>query len=224
MMRSRQMTIFRPEMHFMKALVFVLAMMLTAGAASAQSASADQQREQRLKWWRDARFGMFIHWGLYAVPAGEWKGQPVEGIGEWIMNHAKIPVREYEQLAKQFNPVKFNADEWVAVAKNAGAKYIVITAKHHDGFAMFASKASKYNIVDATPFHRDPMKELAAACQRAGIKLCFYYSQSQDWHEPDGIGNTWDWPDESKKNFQSSSRPRSSRRFASCLPITVRSV
>ena len=97
--------------------------------------------------------------------------------------------------------MKFNADEWVAVAKNAGAKYIAITSKHHDGFAMYGSKVSRYNIVDATPFHRDPMKELAAACQRAGIKLCFYYSQTQDWHEPDGNGNTWDWPDESKKNF-----------------------
>ncbi len=144
---------------------------------------------------------MFIHWGLYAIPAGEWKGKPVEGIGEWVMNHAKIPVGEYEQLAKQFNPVKFNADEWVSIAKNAGMKYIVITSKHHDGFAMFGSKVSPYNVVDATPFHRDPMKELAAACQKAGIKLSFYYSQSQDWHEPDAIGNTWDFPDESKKDF-----------------------
>jgi alpha-L-fucosidase len=117
------------------------------------------------------------------------------------MNRAKIPVATYEQLAAQFNPVKFNADEWVAVAKSAGAKYIVITSKHHDGFAMYGSKVSKYNIVDATPFHRDPMKELAGACQRGGIRLCFYYSQTQDWHEPDGNGNTWDWPDESKKDF-----------------------
>jgi len=139
---------------------------------------------------------MFIHWGLYSVPAGEWKGKPIAGLGEWIMNRAKIPVAEYEQLAKQFNPVKFNADEWVAVARSAGAKYIVITSKHHDGFAMYGSKVSRHNIVDATPFHRDPMKELAAACQKAGIKLCFYYSQTQDWHEPDGNGNTWDWPDE----------------------------
>src|SRR5690349_6096635 len=90
-----------------------------------------------LEWWRQARFGMFIHWGLYAIPAGEWKGKPIPGIGEWIMNRAKIPVTEYEHLAAQFNPVKFNADEWVAVAKNAGMKYIVITSKHHDGFAMF---------------------------------------------------------------------------------------
>ena len=144
---------------------------------------------------------MFIHWGLYAVPAGIWDGKDVPGIGEWIMNHAKIPVAEYEKLAAKFNPVRFNADQWVSVAKNAGMKYIVITAKHHDGFAMFKSQASKYNIVDATPFHRDPMRELAAACARQGIRLCFYYSQTQDWHEPDGIGNTWDFPDESKKDF-----------------------
>lgn len=175
---------------------------VTVAILGAQTPGADPAREKRLEWWREARFGMFIHWGLYAIPAGEWKGQQIDGIGEWIMNHAKIPVAEYEKLASQFDPVKFNADAWVAVAKNAGMKYIVITSKHHDGFAMFGSKASKYNIVDATPFHRDPMKELAAACHRAGIKLCFYYSQSQDWHEKDAIGNTWDWPDDSQKDFQ----------------------
>lgn len=179
----------------------VLAILALAVPLVSDTSSTEEQRQKRLEWWREARFGMFIHWGLYAVPAGAWKGEPVKGPGEWIMNRAKIPVAEYEQLAKQFNPVKFNADEWVAIAKNAGMKYIVITAKHHDGFAMFGSAASRYNIVDATPFHRDPMKELAAACRRAGIKLCFYYSQTQDWHEPDAVGNIWDFPDESKKNF-----------------------
>src|SRR5712691_3892120 len=191
-------------------LVLVSAISLCGQAAPAekQSAPAQQPAKQakqapnpRLDWWRQARFGMFIHWGLYAIPAGEWKGKPIAGIGEWIMNRAKIPVTEYEQLAKQFNPTKFNADQWVSIAKNAGMKYIVITSKHHDGFAMYGSKVSKYNIVDATPFHRDPLKELSVACRKAGIKLCFYYSQTQDWHEPDGNGNTWDWPDESKKNF-----------------------
>jgi alpha-L-fucosidase len=161
----------------------------------------DAERQRRLEWWRDARFGMFIHWGLYAVPAGEWNGKEVPGAGEWIMNHAKIPIAEYEKLAAKFNPVRFDAEQWVAVAKNAGAKYIVITAKHHDGFAMFGSKVSKYNVVDATPYHHDPMKDLAVACQRQGIRLCFYYSQTQDWHEPDAAGNTWDFPDESKKDF-----------------------
>src|SRR5215831_9154535 len=107
---------------------------------------------QRLAWWRDAHFGMFIHWGLYAIPAGEWKGQQIPGIGEWIMNRAKIPVREYEQLARQFNPVKFNAEAWVQMAQDAGMKYMVITSKHHDGFAMYRSAVSKYNVFDATPF------------------------------------------------------------------------
>jgi len=163
--------------------------------------SSKDIRDSRLQWWREARFGMFIHWGVYSVPAGEWKGQPVAGLGEWIMNHAQIHVPEYEQLAKQFDPEKFDAEAWVKIAKDAGMKYIVITSKHHDGFAMFGSKVSKYNIVDATPFKRDPMKELAAACQKAGIKLCFYYSHAQDWHEPDAAGNNWDFPDETKKNF-----------------------
>jgi alpha-L-fucosidase len=157
---------------------------------------------QRLQWWTEARFGMFVHWGIYSIPAGEWHSQPVAGLGEWIMNRGKIPVRDYEKLAAQFNPEKFNADEWVQTAKRAGMKYLTITSKHHDGFAMFGSKVSTYNIVDATPFHRDAMKELAAACQRGGIKLCFYYSQTQDWHEPDAVGNDWDWPDDNRKNFQ----------------------
>ncbi len=135
-------------------------------ASAARTSNDDAERERRLKWFREARFGLFIHWGVYAVPAGEWKGKLVPGIGEWIMNRAKIPVREYEQLAPQFNPVKFDADEWVRMAKDAGMKYIVITAKHHDGFAMYHSKASSFNIVDATPFKRDPLKELAAAAQK----------------------------------------------------------
>src|SRR3981189_2204781 len=136
------------------------ALALTMASSCAQT-SAEQARDKRLQWWREARFGMFIHWGLYAIPAGEWKGQPVAGIGEWIMNRAKIPVKEYKQLASQFNPTQFDAETWVKMAEEAGMKYIVITSKHHDGFAMYGSKVSKYNIVDATPFHRDPLKEPA---------------------------------------------------------------
>jgi alpha-L-fucosidase len=154
-----------------------------------------------MKWFREAKFGLFIHWGLYCIPAGEWKGQAIPGIGEWIMNRAKIPVKEYEQLATQFNPVKFNAEEWVKMAEDAGMKYIVITSKHHDGFAMYHSQVSKYNIYDATTFHRDPIKELSQAAARHHIRFGVYYSQVQDWHEPDANGNTWDWPDDSKKDF-----------------------
>lgn len=152
------------------------------------------------KWWKEAKFGMFIHWGLYSQLAGEWKGQKVKGIGEWIMKRLNISVEEYEKIAEEFNPVDFNADEWVSLAKETGMKYIVITAKHHDGFAMYHSKCSKYNIVDATPFKRDPMKELADKCEKAGIKLCFYYSQAQDWHDPNGYGYG-PVPDE-EKNFK----------------------
>jgi alpha-L-fucosidase len=179
----------------------VATILLFSTSATLATAADEAARAKRLEWWRDARFGMFIHWGLYAVPEGQWKGQPIAGLGEWIMNRAKIPVAEYELLTKQFNPVKFNAEEIVRIAKDAGMKYITITAKHHDGFAMFKSAASKYNIVDATPFRRDVLKELAAACQKGGLKLCFYYSQTQDWYEPDADGNTWDFPDESKKDF-----------------------
>ena len=160
-----------------------------------------KSQDEKMKWFRDAKFGLFIHWGLYSVPAGEWKGQPVAGIGEWIMNRAKIPVKEYEQLAGQFNPTQFNAEAWVQMAQDAGMKYMVITSKHHDGFAMFGSKVSPYNIVDATPFHRDPLKELVAAAARHHMPFGFYYSQSQDWHEPNGAGNTWDFGPDDKKDY-----------------------
>jgi len=141
-------------------------------------------KDERMEWWRQARFGMFIHWGLYAVPAGEWKGEKISGIGEWIMERAKIPVSEYEQLAKQFNPVKFDAEEWVLIAKNAGMKYIVITSKHHDGFCLWDTKYTDYDVIDATPFKRDILAELAAECRKQGIRLCFYHS-IMDWHHPD---------------------------------------
>ena len=139
---------------------------------------------ERMNWWRNDRFGMFIHWGLYAVPAGEWKGGKVQGIGEWIMENGHIPVSEYEQLAKQFNPVKFDAEQWVQIAKNAGMKYIVITSKHHDGFCLWNTKYTDYDVVDATPFKRDILGELAQECRKQGIRLCFYHS-IMDWHHPD---------------------------------------
>jgi alpha-L-fucosidase len=142
--------------------------------------------DQRMKWWREARFGMFIHWGVYSVPAGTYHGEQSKHIGEWIMRDFNIPTAEYAEYAKHFNPVEFNADDIVSIAKNAGMRYIVITAKHHDGFAMFHSKSSPFNIYDATPFKRDPLAELAVACKKQGIKLGFYYSQAQDWNHPGG--------------------------------------
>ena len=160
----------------------------------------DARHAPRLEWFRAGRFGMFIHWGLYAIPDGEWQGQQIPGIGEWLMLRARVPVVEYERLASQFNPVKFDAEAWASLAAEAGAKYVVITAKHHDGFCMFKSDVTSYNIVDATPFGRDPMPELAEACRRHGLRFCFYYSQTQDWHHPDGDGNDWDY-DESAKDF-----------------------
>jgi alpha-L-fucosidase len=191
--------------HAVAAFILLVSLAVISVASAVQApARPGETPEQaaKMKWFREARFGLFIHWGLYAIPAGEWKGALIPGIGEWIMNRAKIPVKEYEQLAQRFNPVKFNADEWVQLAVDAGMKYIVITSKHHDGFAMYGSKVSAYNIVDATPFKRDPLKELAAACAKRNIRLGFYYSQAQDWHEPNGAGNTWDFlADETKKDF-----------------------
>jgi alpha-L-fucosidase len=151
------------------------------------------ERDARMAWWRDARFGMFIHWGVYSVPAGTYQGKQIPGIGEWIMNHGKIPMADYREYARQFDPTNFNAERWVKMARKAGIKYIVITAKHHDGFAMFDSKASDWNIVQATPYAHDPLKDLAAACQKEGIRLGFYYSQAQDWNNGGAAaGGKWD--------------------------------
>jgi alpha-L-fucosidase len=167
---------------FLSALFALTLLSLTCFAQSAP----DTSHENRMQWWRDARFGMFIHWGVYAVPAGTYKGKKINRIGEWIMNRGKIPVAEYQAFAKEFNPVHYNPDEWVRMAKDAGMKYIVITAKHHDGFALFDSKASKWDMVDATPYGKDLLKPLAAACKKYGIRLGFYYSQAQDWNNPGG--------------------------------------
>jgi alpha-L-fucosidase len=164
-----------------------------------------EQVARRLEWWSDARFGMFIHWGLYSQDGCFYKG--TNGGSEHMMQHLKIPLAEYAKIADDFNPTNFNADEWVRVAKDAGMKYIVITSKHHDGFAMYNSPSSDYNIVARTPWKRDPVRELAAACRRQGLRFCVYYSLGRDWSDPDvptraGYrSNTWDWPDESKKVF-----------------------
>jgi alpha-L-fucosidase len=144
-------------------------------------------KDERMKWWREAKFGMFIHWGVYAQFAGVYKGhEQRRGGAEWIMNRSKIPVAEYQEMAKSFNPVKYDPDAWVKMAKDAGMKYIIITAKHHDGFALFNSKASKWDITDATPYGKDLLRPLAEACKKQGMKLGFYYSQAQDWNNPGG--------------------------------------
>ncbi|WP_421940104.1 alpha-L-fucosidase [Pedobacter sp.] len=177
---------------------------LYAGVANAQQA---QSKEDRMKWWREARFGMFIHFGVYAQLAGEYQGhQQTRGGAEWIMNRMKVPVAEYKSIAKQFNPSQFNADDWVRMAKDAGMKYLVITAKHHDGFALFDSKASDWDIADATPYKKDLLKPLAEACKKYGIKLGFYYSQAQDWGNAGGsaarklMAEGWQNPDSTQIN------------------------
>ena len=146
----------------------------TAQVATSGAEAVPAERLAAREWFRDAKLGMFVHWGVYSQL----------GAGEWAMNDKSIPIAQYEWLASAFNPVKFDAKEWVAIAKQAGARYITITSRHHDGFSMFASVASRYNIVDHTPFKRDPLKELADECQRQGIKLFFYYSQL-DWRHQD---------------------------------------
>ncbi len=194
---------------FISLLRFLPAILLLVGtivppAATAQVAGmppTPKSQDEKMAWFREGKFGLFIHWGLYAIPAGEWKGRRSPGIGEWVMHRMKIPVREYEQLAVQFNPFKFDAEEWVKMAEDAGMKYIVITSKHHDGFAMYRSRVSPYNVFDATPFKRDVLKELADACAKRGMRFGFYYSQAQDWHDPNGAGNTWDFGPDEKKDF-----------------------
>ena len=159
--------------------------------------------DTRMEWWRDARFGMFIHWGPYAVPAGEYQGETVRGVGEWIMNSGQIPIPEYEAFAAQFNPVLFDAEEWVRVAKDAGMKYIIITSKHHDGFGIWDSEVSDYDIMDAAPFGRDILRELSDAAREAGIPLGFYHS-IMDWHHPDAQGPhypTYNTGEKSNPNF-----------------------
>ncbi len=157
------------------------------------SGESPAHRDARMKWWREARFGMIIHWGLYSIPAGTWQGRPVGGIGEWIMNNGHIPLNDYARLASQFNPRRYDADAWVRTARDAGMKYIIITAKHHDGFALFQSAASAYNVVDATPYHHDPLKDLVDACRKYGVRIGFYYSQAQDWHHPGGAARRGKW-------------------------------
>ncbi len=166
------------------------------------------------EWFGEAKFGMMIHFGLYSLLGGEWKGQRMESIGEWIQSKYRIPNREYGELTRAFNPILFNAEEWVITAKNAGMQYLVVTSKHHDGFCLFDSEYDNYNCKSGTPFGRDMITEIAEACYKHGLKLGLYYSQELDWHEPNGGGyiaehpnlgmswtNDWDFPDNDKKDY-----------------------
>jgi len=158
--------------------------------------------QDKMKWWKDAKFGMFIHWGLYSIPAGEWKGTKTK-IGEtteWIQTYMKIPVDDYKALAAQFNPTQFNADEFVRIAKDAGMKYMVLTSKHHEGFAMFKS-SDPFNVVDATPYKRDIVKALSEACKKQGMHFGLYYSQAQDWNHPGGIECAGHWDKAQEGSF-----------------------
>jgi alpha-L-fucosidase len=162
--------------------------------------TASGRTHPNIQWFKEAKFGLFIHWGLYSELAGTWKGKKYYGSGEWLMLQGRIPASEYAQAAQDFNPVDFNADQWTQLARDAGIRYMVITAKHHEGFAMFDSKWSDFTIVKSTPYKKDPMKALAEAARRRGIQFGFYYSQFLDWHEPNGGGNKWDF-DETKKDY-----------------------
>ena len=199
-------------------LILILAMMAGMPPVQAQTSlvtptETPAQRDARMAWWHEAKFGMFIHWGVYSEAGGEWKG--TTNYAEWLQFEAKIPIAEYTDLARKFDPQKFDAEAWVKAAKDAGMKYLVITAKHHDGFAMYDSPSDPYNIMKVTPFKRDPIKELAGACRQQGIRFCVYYSLGRDWHDPDVPTGTpgsksWppgcrsnltDFPDENKKDF-----------------------
>ena len=191
---------------------------MSLAATGAFGAGGETKLDAAKRWFKEAQYGMMVHWGLYSLIGGEWKGRRMDNryIGEWAQQYFRIPNAEYAALAKAFNPILFNADEWVQLARDAGMKYLVFTSKHHDGFAMFRSKVSKFNIVDATPFGRDVVGELAEACRKHGLKLGLYYSQDLDWHERGGGGfsegktwcdgaaywtNNWDFKDVTRADF-----------------------
>jgi len=175
----------RPD-YITRPLTLAACLLLAAVAACAQD---------RLAWFREAKFGLFVHWGPYSLLAGEWKGQrvPPNHNAEWIMERFRIPVGEYREAARAFRPERFDARAWARLARQAGMKYLVYTAKHHDGFAMYRSAVSRYNIVEWGGFGRDPLKELEAACREEGVRLCVYYSHREDWDDPDAYGNHWDY-------------------------------
>ena len=167
-------------------------------SADPHAGETPAQRDARMSWWREAKFGMFIHWGVYAVPAGTYHGKKVNDIGEWIMLRGKIPVAEYRAYSKEFNPVKYRPADWARLARDAGMRYMVVTSKHHDGFALFPSEVSQWDVADATPYGKDLIGPLAEAARGEGLKFGLYYSQAQDWTHPGGAkmsmkeGEGWD--------------------------------
>ena len=195
-------------------LVFLLFCGCSAKKDNTSQDTAPANEKKIPEWFTNGKFGMFIHWGPYSVLAGEWKGKRIEqgDIAEWIMKRFEIPLEEYQKIAATFNPVKFDAKEWVDLAKSTGMKYMIITSKHHDGFAMYNSDVSDYNIVDYTPFGRDPIKELSEACARENIKFGVYYSHREDWSHRYAYGNTWDF-DSSQTNLDTMDHPELFRKY-----------
>ena len=178
----------------MKKIILYTVLWMVANSPVMSQSNISSADSSKMSWWKDAKFGMFIHWGVYSALAGTFEGKKIPGIGEWIMNRGKIPTAKYKSYARQFNPVKYNPDAWVKMAKDAGMKYIVITSKHHDGFALFNSTVTDWDVVDATPYGKDLLKPLVEACHKQGMRIGFYYSQAQDWNHPGGaaIGGHWD--------------------------------
>jgi len=178
------------------ALLMLLMMACNTTPKTEAASEVEIDKDERMEWWREAKFGLFIHWGVYAVPAGKY-GENT-GYGEWIMHSAKIPSAEYKEYANQFNPTKYDPAAWVQVAKEAGMRYIVITSKHHDGFALYPSAATDWDVADATPYGKDLLGPLVEEAHKAGLKMGFYYSQAQDWNHPGGAksrfeeGDGWD--------------------------------
>lgn len=210
--------------HLLLAAVFASLSITACNASEQGPGSSPEPIATDVEWFRDAKFGMFIHWGMSSELGGIWDGKRYYGITEWLMRRGEIMSADYKNAAGQFNPVDFDAEQWVAIAKDAGVRYIVITAKHHDGFAMYDSAVSDFDIVDSTSFGRDPLKELTQAAQKAGIKIGFYYSQFQDWTEPDASGNEWEFNAEDKvfsRYFESKAKPQLKELLTNYGPIDI---
>lgn len=188
---------------FLFLVVFSLIISCNTSPETRDAPVAMSDHDAKMEWWRDAKFGLFIHWGVYAVPAGKY-GDYTD-YGEWIMHHAKIPSEEYKKFAGVFNPVNYDPAEWVRVAKDAGMKYIVITSKHHDGFALYPSEVTDWDVADATPYGKDLLGPLVDEAKKAGLKIGFYYSQAQDWNHPGGAKARYEegdgWDDAHKGDF-----------------------